>query len=365
MNAPHRHPAEYLGADLVRALRDAAPAAERAGCLHPAQLALVHREGWLRSALPAALGGRDLDLPALLTLEEALAWADGSTGWVVTLCAGAAWFAGFLDPALTARVLAADAACIAGSGAVDGVAETVAGGYRVRGRWRYASGITHATAATCNCRVLAHGVPLTDAAGRPLVRAFLLERGEYRVERDWHAMGLVATGSHAFAVDGVTVPSTRAFDIDPATAARTEPVFRVPFDAFAALTLAANLAGLATRYLDLCPALLPVGEASATALTAARRDLDSARDQLHGAGAVLWRGCLAGSTPTPHAVNVAIAASHSLAAAARTALNDLQPLLGLRAVDTRTEINRAWRDFHTASQHALFRAQPGAGAMTR
>ncbi|MEQ8493509.1 MAG: acyl-CoA dehydrogenase, partial [Gammaproteobacteria bacterium] len=104
------HPSQHLDPALVAVLREAAPAAERAGCLQPSQLAVIHRAGWLRAALPRALGGADLGLPALLELEEALAWADGSTGWVVTLCAGAAWFAGFLDPALATRVLAEDAA---------------------------------------------------------------------------------------------------------------------------------------------------------------------------------------------------------------------------------------------------------------
>jgi hypothetical protein len=34
----------------------------------------------------------------------------------------------------------------------------------------------------------------------------------------------------------------------------------------------------------------------------------------------------------------------------------IYPLCGLRAVDLGSEINRVWRNIHTAGQHALLRA---------
>ncbi len=358
-SSPPPHPETCLPAPAVAILRDAAAEAERAACLQPAQLRLVHDERWLRIALPPALGGPGLDLPALLRLEEALAWADGSTGWVVTLCAGAAWFAGFLDPALAARVFADAHACIAGSGATSGEAEATASGWRLRGRWRYASGIEHATAVTANCRVLRNGVPLRDARGEPVIRAFLLEPGEYRVEREWHAMGMVATGSHAFAVDDARLPAERGFAIEAAAAVRDEPLYRVPFAAFAALTLAVNLAGLTVRFLDLCAASF--GSRDSARGNVPRRQLDAARDgfgrqraRLYANAEALWRACMADRVPPDALLAEAGAASAALAGRARALFAELYPYGGLRAADTRSPVNRVWRDFHTASQHALF-----------
>ena len=44
----------------------------------------------------------------------------------------------------------------------------------------------------------------------------------------------------------------------------------------------------------------------------------------------------------------------ALVLAARRSISDIYPYCGLRAAQEDAEINRVWRDFHTASQHALF-----------
>jgi len=347
------HPETCLPAQTVAILRHAAADAERAACLQPVQLRLIHDERWLRIALPPSLGGHGLDLPALLRLEEALAWSDGSTGWVVTLCAGAAWFAGFFDPTLAARVFADTHAWIAGSGAVDGEAEASNDGWRLRGRWRHATGIEHATAVTANCRVL------RDAGGEPVIRAFLLEPGEYRIEREWHAMGMVATGTHAFAVDHATLPAERSFAIEAAAAVRDEPLYRVPFAQFAALTLAVNVAGLTVRFLDLCASSftshgIAANGAPMQRLATARDTFDRRRAQLYASAEALWQACSAFQAPTKGQLAEASIASDALVGHARRLFAELFPHCGLGATDTRCAINRVWRDFHTASQHGLF-----------
>src|SRR5690606_40607732 len=72
-------------------------------------------------------------------------------------------------PDLSARaVFGPSAAVIAGSGAPDGRAERVPGGYRVQGRWRYASGAPYATTVTANCIVTRGGEPVRGDDGEPL-----------------------------------------------------------------------------------------------------------------------------------------------------------------------------------------------------
>ena len=54
-------------------------------------------------------------------------------------------------------------------------------------------------------------------------------------------------------------------------------------------------------------------------------------------------------------LNQVSALSHGLVARSRDLVNELYPFCGLEAANTRNEINRVWRNFHTAGQHALFR----------
>jgi hypothetical protein len=77
----------------------------------------------------------ELALLQAVRLEEAIAEAEGSCGWVVTRCAGAGWFAGFLPPALAREVVATAGMCLAGSGAATGTAQRTAEGWRINGRW--------------------------------------------------------------------------------------------------------------------------------------------------------------------------------------------------------------------------------------
>ena len=100
----------------VRRIARHAPAADAARFLHPAQQALLHQRGWLTMLAPRSAGGAELPLPQVVRLEEAVAAIDGSMGWVLTLCAGAGWFAGFLEPELAKTIIGTPRACLGGYG---------------------------------------------------------------------------------------------------------------------------------------------------------------------------------------------------------------------------------------------------------
>src|SRR5882757_5380451 len=207
-------PSGLLPSEVTGLLRAHAFEAEQRRDLHPAVLELLYREEWFRMLVPQRWGGRALSLPQLVRLEEALSWADGSVGWTVTLCCGAGWFAGFFPPESPPTSLSGLFAdrrlCIAGSGSASGEAHIVEDGYRVSGRWAYATGAVHATAFTANCVVWKDGVALRGEDGEPVVRPFLFLPAEVQVQQDWNAMGLVATGSHGFSVTDLIVSAERA-----------------------------------------------------------------------------------------------------------------------------------------------------------
>ncbi len=344
-------------------LREAAPEAEALGRLAPTQLALIERRGWFRLLAPRALGGAEMALPQAVRLEEAIAEADGSCGWVVTLCAGAGWFAGFLPPALAREVVATPGMCLAGSGAVTGTAERTAEGWRINGRWGHATGAPHASHFTFAAVLHDGGQPLRDASGAPRVRAFIVPAAGVQVLPTWAAIGLRASASHAIEIHDLVVPHDHAFDIDTAAATQPGALYRFPFDALAYVTLAANLGGMARGFLRLATPLVlerPVGpnRQPLGARLQVRAQLQSSAQQLEGArGRCLELLDAAWSRVERDGGRIDEKplrdAALTWARAAREAVDGIYPLCGLTAADPRTHLNRAWRDLHTATQHAM------------
>src|SRR5450432_2645066 len=107
------HPSHFIPAALADTINQSSGEAERYGSLHPRQLALIYEQRWFSLFVPLSRGGLGLSLPEGLELEEGLAWADGSTGWTVTLCGGANWFIGFLQPAIAWELFSDQRVCLA------------------------------------------------------------------------------------------------------------------------------------------------------------------------------------------------------------------------------------------------------------
>lgn len=351
-------PSAFLPEGVAGRIRKVAAAAEKLGRLHPDMLALAYEQQWFRALVPKRYGGLALPLPAMVRLEEGLSWADGSLGWTVTLCSGAGWFAGFFPASFLAMgrqspgeekkepegLFSDPALCLAGSGSASGRADLVDGGYRVEGRWGYASGAAHATAFTANCVIYEGGMPVIEAGGL-LVRPFLFLREEAAIDHDWNAVGLVATGSHGFAVRGLVVPAERMFTIAAEEAVDDDPLYRYPFLPLAEATIAANSSGMAQHFLDCCVEW-GVGGAD---LEAGRLELEERRTVFYSELDHSWEQ---GGRGTPEGVS---RASKELAAASLYWVDRLYPKSGLGAARVDTVINRVWRDCHTASQHPLLR----------
>lgn len=351
--------------DIDRIIRHAARADEDRW-LHPAQQALIHRRGWLRMLAPRALGGGELSLPDVVRLEEALARVDGSMAWTVTLCAGAGWFAGFLDPQLAREILATKRVCLAGSGAPTGHADRDGEGWRIGGRWDFASGAPMATHFTFNAILRDGGQPLLDDAGQPRIQAFVVPAALVHIVPNWRTMGLRATASHAYEIRDGWVHARHGFTIDPAAARAQGPLYRFPFMAFAFVTLAANVAGMGQHFADLAVGAIaqrrdrfhgggPLIETAAVraVLDGARAGLDEARGRLYALLDTTWAHAAAGGQVDEHDAARLQSLALGWVSASRRAVDTLYPYCGLYAAREDSEINRVWRDFQTGSQHAL------------
>nr|WP_294947517.1 acyl-CoA dehydrogenase [uncultured Mucilaginibacter sp.] len=354
------HPSAHLLPDWVDTIRRHAADAEQLGKLHPAQLELVYRQQWFNLLTPAVYGGLQTPLPQLIEIEEALSWADGSLGWVVTLCCGAGWFGGFLEPGMAKLVYADAKACIAGSGATTGTADIVGVGYIINGSWKYASGVHHATYITVNCQITAGGEPVLNEDGTQLILPFILKRADVNLLPGWKYMGMVATGSDAYEVNNLYLDKSYSFKIDGEAAVIDSQLYTYPFLQLAEATLAANLSGMAVHFMDLC---VPAFAYKATnirrvhaANVAVMEDALSAAVVLLNKRRQTFFKAVEASWQQPNDQQLLIQVSHcsrALAKTARECADRLYPYCGLLAASPDTEINRVWRDLHTASQHAL------------
>ncbi|WP_185155589.1 acyl-CoA dehydrogenase family protein [Rudanella paleaurantiibacter] len=354
----------YLDPDSATVIRNQAGASEEAGQLHPQVLNLIYTQKLFKLYLPAHLGGIDIDLPSLLGLLEAVAEADGSTGWVVTLCSGASWFAGFWPETLVREVFNRPDVCVTGSGAASGTATQTAGGYVVEGAWPYATGALHATHFTANCRILApDGLPVLTESGQPLIRSFLFTADQVERLPTWSAVGMVGTGSHGFAVHRQTVSEERSFDIN-SPLQQTINVGNYPFLQLAEATLAVNFSGMARHFLALIgervDSRLRSGAFTAEQARYVEQAMRAQRDLFMNHRGLFYEVVAESCRELDHSGEVTESTlrqvsncSRQLAHTAREVVDRLFPYGGLETVKSGTELGRVWRDIHTASGHSL------------
>ena len=127
-----------------------------------------------------------------------------------------------------------------------GTAIPVDGGYRVSGRWSFASGCEHATWIYGNCVEPAWA---PRRVGAPM-RIAVFSPGEITIEDTWHVSGLRGTGSHHFRVDDVFVPVDRTLDPMAAPPSLDEPIVRAPCSPCSRAAVASIALGVARGALD-------------------------------------------------------------------------------------------------------------------
>lgn len=341
-----------------------APVSEKIGKLHPEILNLIYKQKWFNLYVPKVYGGEEKSLPEILRIEENLAKADGSLAWTVTLCSGAAWFAGFLDKSLAKEIFANPKACFAGSGAVGGTAIKTTKGYLIKGFWKYASGALHATIFTANCCLKdENGNSILDINGKEIIKSFILKKEEVNIISEWSYFGLVATGSHAFEVDNLEIPETRVFEINE-NIQFDNPIFHYPFLQLAETTLTVNNSGMALHFIELVEQYFYQRsglkrysqnqiEYFETELKNCKSEFKKVRNLFFEIADKSWFQLVESNKIDEDTLNNLSAISRKLSHTGRKVVDTLYPYCGLEAAKKETELNRVWRDIHTASQHSL------------
>jgi alkylation response protein AidB-like acyl-CoA dehydrogenase len=199
--------------------------------------------GCLRMLLPPSHGGLGVTLPDAMRVYEALSRADASAAWTVANCSGA-WcdLAGLPRATFDAIFSAGAEVTVAGVFAPSGVAERVDSGYRVSGRWGFASGCQHCDWLFGNC--------LEEVDGQRRMRTVVFAASEITIEDTWTVSGLCGTGSHHFTADEVFVPIARTCATLEAEPCVDVPLVHIPPPPLFALAITSTALGVAQGALD-------------------------------------------------------------------------------------------------------------------
>ena len=194
-------------------------------------IAAIDDAGIPRMLMPASLGGGAADILTFNRVIEALAAADGSTAWCLAQSLASSHAAGFLDPPIAREVFGAPRAMVAwGPPGGPTKAQVVDGGYRVTGKWRFASGSANATWMGGHSQVYERdGKPRLDAAGRPVMRTMLFKPAQATIHDTWHVIGLRGTASNDYEVADLFVPEPYSTWRDQASDRREGgPLYNIP-----------------------------------------------------------------------------------------------------------------------------------------
>jgi len=170
--------------------------------------------GVFRIMFPKTWGGPEMPLPQQVELMEILAVGDPSVSWAVKIGSDSGYFSAWLDEAAARDLYPSIDYATAGQAPPHGRAVRVPGGYRVTGRWGFASGCTHADVMAAGCMV----VDDEQTLSAPRVTMTMADMifvlapvSSWTIEDTWHSHGLAGSGSHHYSAKDLFIPESHTF----------------------------------------------------------------------------------------------------------------------------------------------------------
>ncbi len=345
-------------------IREAAAEADRERRL-PGRVALAMAEaGLYRLSVAREFGGFECDPNTTIRTIEAIAEADGSAGWNLMIGLETGGIAsGGVSREGGAAVFADPMTIMAGSLNALGRATPAEGGWRLTGRWQYASGIHNAHWFWAGATVMDGDRPAVGPHGLPRAIQLLVPARDYEIIDTWDVAGMRGSGSHDVAVHDVFVPGAFMTDVYASPNTQTSPLFRYPVVsrlcytkvgvatgiARAAIDAFVELAGAKTPYLsrnllrDRSTAQLAAAEAEVT--------LGAGRAFTFEAVGAMWAALTAGEAPSMELrLRQRMATTHAVQAAVR-AVDLVHGAAGLSPNYRGAPLERHFRDVHVVPQH--------------
>ncbi|HXT07322.1 MAG TPA: acyl-CoA dehydrogenase family protein [Roseiarcus sp.] len=237
---------------LVPTLRERAERGEKLRRLAPETERALHEAGLFRILQPRRIGGAEFDYVALIDFPAEAARGDASVAWNLANLLSHHWMLAMFGPSAQARVWDENPDALIASSFVfpAGRARKVEGGYRLKGRWPFSSGVDGSQWNMLGGTVAGEG----DAAE---LRIFLVPAADYRVLDTWDTMGLRGTGSQDVVIEDVFVEDQMTLAVTqlaggptPGSALNANPLYCLPVFALFPFVLSGCALGNAQACLE-------------------------------------------------------------------------------------------------------------------
>ena len=327
----------------------------------PVVSALIEN-GLYRALLPQSLGGAEAPPEVFMQVLEEIAKADASTAWCLGQCAVCAMTAAYLDKDAANEIFNTPPGILAW-GAIANEVHVVPGGYRITGRWDFASGSRQASWLGAHVQVVeADGTRRLMPGGAPEIRTILFPATSATMYDVWDVIGLSGTGTDSYSVDNLFIPEKFAALRDNFSALREKgPLYGITTYTMFGLGFGAIALGVARATLDAATELAR-GKAS-VGLKAMRENsavqgligrtegnLRAARAYLYGSAAEAWRDLtLTGKLSEDHRAALRLASTWTIHQAAAV-VDAAYHMAGATAVFRANPFERRFRDMHAIAQ---------------
>ena len=322
-------------------------------------------DGFYRTLVPAELGGLGLPPAVVAEISEVLAMGNASAAWCTFIGATSQIMFAALEPAQLAEVLDNPDVITAGVFAHSGTATAALGpngadGYRVQGRWAWASG-SH------NSEWISGGVQIDSGDGpQPALGRAFFRPDDIELHDDWYTSGLRGSGSSTFEAHDVWLPASRiAYErtiLKSPYAA--EPLYRMPLFGLLALPIGAIALGMARacvdEVIDVAKSKVPQGSRRTlgqrpslhSAVAVADTEVRAARNLLYASIDAAWERAQHGLSDLELRRDLRTATTHAMQTSLRVT-QSMNAAVGGTAVFEASPLQRHLRDAQTASAHFM------------
>jgi alkylation response protein AidB-like acyl-CoA dehydrogenase len=354
--------------DLARLIAAEADAIERGRRLTEPVVEELHQARLFRMLYPCSVGGDEVEPAVYIEAVGELARADGSVGWCASIANSTGLFAPYLELEAARAVFGQPRSTCAWGPPNECRGIAVPGGYRVTGRWDFASGCRHASWMGAHGAVVEpDGSLRLNNFGRPTLRTWLFPVDKANLLDNWDPIGLRGTASESYTVEDLFVPEeftgTRE---DPTLRREPGPLYAFPQQTLYSVGIASVALGIARgmldAFIDLALRKTPRGTGRLAdnaviqaEVACAEARLGAARCYLIDTVTEIYRR--AGQMAPTHAAPIDIpdrararlAGSNAITSAVAVA-NRTYKAAGVDAIFPGSPFERRFRDIHTLSQ---------------
>ncbi len=201
---------------------------ERTRRLPPALLSALHDARLFRLLLPRSVGGEEVTPGIYMESVEEVARHDASVAWNLFVGNSSALVGAYIALDIAREIWRDPHTVVSWGPPNEARARAVPGGYRITGRWDFASGCRAANWMGAHALVEEEngGALRLNSYGRPGQRILLAPASQAVLLDTWDTIGLRGTASDSYTFDDVFVPEAYSSQReDPALRRETGPLY--------------------------------------------------------------------------------------------------------------------------------------------